>query len=101
MIKRGLAATLEQLVKDAEDKPETARRLPLRNGLRIDVMLTGEQLHLQISRENTYPSDVEWRTVLRAWPYAVQVTPTRLEHGGRFWLRANWQHIRERQTTLA
>lgn len=101
MIKRGLAATLDQLVKDAEAKPGTAQRMPLRNGLRIDVMLTGEQLHLQISRANTFPSGVEWRTVLRALPYVVQETPTMSYYGGRFWLRAQWQHMRERQTTLA
>ncbi len=99
--KRGLAATLDKLVRDAEDHPAAAQRQTLFRGLRVDVMLKSNQLHVQLSRSNVYPSDQEWRTVLRSLPYAVNgVEPLRMEHGGRFWLRGHWRHVRERQAKL-
>ncbi len=45
----------------------------LTNNLRIDIRITGGIVALLISRSSVYPSDVEWRTVCRHWPYPIQV----------------------------
>ena len=97
---RGLAGTIDQLVKNAEANPGQAQRRMLAHGLRVDVLLKDEQMHLQLSRLNVYPADREWSIVLREWPYTVSATPAKMEYNGRYYLRAHWKHVRERQGGL-
>jgi hypothetical protein len=54
-----------------EEGTPVSRRLT--NNLRIDVRITGGIVALLISRSSVYPSDTEWRTVCRHWPYPIQV----------------------------
>ena len=100
--KRGLARTLDQLVKQAETHPGQPQRQPLLRGLRVDVLMTADETHLQISRDNIWPSSREWATVTSIWPRPVprQVLPKRLYAQGRYFLQAKWATITGEQPAL-
>lgn len=101
MEKRGLAGTIDQLVKDAEAHPGRAYRKPLPRGLRVDVMMQDGMTHMQISRDNTWPSHQEWTTVTREWPSPVpSVAPKRSFTNGRYFLMAKWATVDVKQTEM-
>ena len=89
-MKGKLATALRDLNDAAEAKHGYAQRMMLARGLRIDVLVNSGSTYLQISRTGEWPSDAEWRTVLRDFPYTPPViTPIRLYDGRKF-LMANW-----------
>lgn len=100
MEKRGLAGTIDQMVKDAEAHPGKPYRRPLARGLRVDVLVKDGEMHLQISRDNTWPSQKEWQTVTGLWPSPVpSLAPSRAFFEGRYYLRAKWATISQEQIT--
>lgn len=102
MEKRGLAKTIDQLVRDAAAHPGQPRRQPLTRGLRVDVMVRDGETHLQISRANTWPSPREWNIVTRDWPQPVpNILAKRIFDQGRYYLKAKWHTIEAEQLGLA
>lgn len=94
MERRGLAGTIDQMVKEATTHPGTPYRRPLARGLRVDVMVTDGETHLQISRDNTWPSVKEWQTVTGLWPSPVpSLAPRRSYTDGRYYLMAKWETV--------
>lgn len=90
-MKGKLAAALRDLNDAAEAKHGYAQRATLARGLRIDVLVNSGNTYLQISRTGEWPSDAEWRTVLRDFAYTPPViTPIRKSHDGRKFLSAQW-----------
>jgi hypothetical protein len=99
--KRGLAKTLDQFVRRAEAHPGLPVRQPLGKGLRVDVMVQAGETHLQISRDNVWPSAKEWSTVTRDFPTLVpNVIAKRIFDGGRYYLKAHWMTKAIEQPTL-
>jgi hypothetical protein len=86
----GLRGTLIGLLQRAADAPGRPVRQVLPRRLRVDVKIEYGTTRLQISRTGQYPSDDEWLTVLKYWPYPVNAQASRLEFGGRCYLRASW-----------
>ena len=95
--KHGLANTLDQLVRQAEARPGEAKRQALARGLRVDVMVKDGTMHVQISRDNTWPSYREWQTVANNFPSPVPATiaPMRIYDQKRYYLKAHWMKFRE------
>lgn len=90
-MKGKLAAALNDLNDAAEAKHGYVQRAPLPRGLRVDVLVNSGSTYLQISHTTEWPSDQEWRIVLRDFPYKTPViTPIRKMHDGRKFLTANW-----------
>jgi hypothetical protein len=84
------------MVKDAEAHPGKPYRKPLYRGLRVDVMLLNGETHLQISRDNVWPSPKEWDIVTRDWPAPVpNLTPRRIFDQGRYYLKAKWTQVHQ------
>ncbi len=99
--KRGLAKTLDQLVRRAEAHPGLPVRQPLGKGLRVDVMVKDGETYLQISRDNVWPSAREWSTVTRDFPTLVpNVITKRIFDGGRYYLKAHWVTITVEQAEM-
>lgn len=100
-MKSGLAKTLDQMVRRAAAHPGLPVRQPLGKGLRVDVMLQGDETYLQISRDNVWPSATEWSTVTRLFPSLVpNLTVTRIFDHGRYYLKANWKTVVVEQPEL-
>lgn len=90
-MKGKLTAALRELNDAAEAKHGYVQRALLARGLRVDVLVNSGSTYLQISRTDAYPSDLEWRIVLRDFPYKPPIiTPIRKFHDGRRYLSASW-----------
>ena len=83
-----LRSTLAQLVDHAEEYPGETVSARLTNNLKIDLRVQGGFNYLQISRSSTWPTESDWRMVLRHWPYRVNVAPRLFEKYGRRYLAA-------------
>lgn len=90
-MKGKLAAALNDLNDAAEAKHGYPQRALLARGLRVDVLVSNGNTYLQISRTTEWPSDQEWRTVVRDFPYSpLAINHFRIGHSGRKFLTANW-----------
>lgn len=85
-----LRSILSEMLDAAEKNPGDPVRNTLSRGLQIDVKIDNGRTCLQISRSGEYPSDKEWETVLKSWPYPVQVSPKTFAAGVRKYLQAEW-----------
>ena len=94
-----LCTILADLLQCAEANPGQPVQTRLTNNLRIDIKVAGTIVMLLISRSDVFPSDCEWRTVLRHWPYPVQAVPTKIDQPTRKYLKAFWP-IQTRFTVL-
>lgn len=83
-----LRSTLAQLVDHAEKNPGEIVSARLTNNLKIDLRVQPGYIYLQISRSSTWPTESDWRMVLRHWPYRVSVAPRSFEKYGRRYLAA-------------
>jgi hypothetical protein len=83
---------LDDLVFAAESAAGVPKRLPLKKGLRIDLLIGAGRTRLQLSRQGTYPSDQEWHTVLFYWPTQLPsgISYVRQQKGNEFYLCASW-----------
>jgi len=70
-----LTCILRDLARAAELQPGVPQWTPrLTRGLTIGLLLDGGRLTVQLVRAYTYPSEVEWKTVIRALPYGISPT---------------------------
>lgn len=83
-----LTYVLQQLLSAAQADGKAS--LTLKNGLKISLRFNPPQVHLYLSRNNAYPSDSEFTTVIKHLPYTVAATSKQVEHEGRFYLVASW-----------
>ncbi|OGO66213.1 MAG: hypothetical protein A2Z45_02005 [Chloroflexi bacterium RBG_19FT_COMBO_55_16] len=83
-----LRAILSHLLDHAEDNPGQTVSTRLTNNLKIDLLVRAGWVQLQISRSSAWPSEADWRMVLRHWPYRVEARPEPLESQGRRFLTA-------------
>ncbi|KKN37612.1 hypothetical protein LCGC14_0761820 [marine sediment metagenome] len=84
---------LGNLLIQAESTPGVKSSTHLPNGLKVDVLVTTEKTHLQISRVLVFPSDTEWHTILKNWPYPMaSVAPKHIESESsfRYYLKSAW-----------
>lgn len=86
-----LKQKMAEAVAWAEAHPGEAYRVPLTHGLRVDVKITKLTM-LQLSRRDVYPAALELKTVLEAWPYAVDVSLAgkQMPYQGRHYLMCHW-----------
>ena len=62
----------------------------LKNGLTIELFPLSNSYILMLSREDVYPSDTEWQTVINNFPYSIGVTSfERQERWGKYNLIGN------------
>jgi hypothetical protein len=83
-----LRSTLSQLIDHAESNPGEIVSARLTNNLKIDLRVQGGYIQLRVSRSSTWPTEADWRMVLRHWPYAVNAKPHVFEKYGRRYLAA-------------
>lgn len=92
-----LRSTLACLLSHAVAHPGRGVTCRLSNNLKVDLVHSRRSVLLAISRSSTWPTESEWRMVLRHWPYPVQATPEKKLSYGRRYLMANLpaqDHIR-------
>ena len=83
-----LRSTLSQLLDHAENNPGKIVSARLTNNLKIDLRVQEGFIHLRVSRSSTWPTEADWRMVLRHWPYQVSAAPRYFEKYGRRYLAA-------------
>ena len=83
-----LRSVLSQLLDHAEENPGETVSTRLTNNLKIDLRVQAGFVYLQVSRSSTWPSEADWRMVLRHWPYGVNAAPRSFEKYGRRYLAA-------------
>lgn len=65
-----LTKILEQLIQ-AFNQTGTVQRYKLKSGLHITLYGDGSKYKLILWRDKVFPSEKEWETVLKFWPYPV------------------------------
>ena len=86
-----LQALLYDLEYRAQNEPEMPHCIQFENGLQVDVVFHGGQIHLKVSREHEFPSIEEYEDILNFWPYApYQEEPKAFIHDGRKYLTSSW-----------
>ncbi len=84
-----LRPLLYELLLSAKKYQAIPQKLTLDNGLRVEVLIHNNQTHLQLSREDEFPSIEEFLNILRNLPYAVdRPNPQPVAHSGRKFLTA-------------
>ena len=101
--KSSLAETLRGMLSKAQETPGEPVRRVLGHGMGVDLIIGLDGMtRVQIWRERVYPSDIEWKTTLKNWPYAVEaVKPEKFNHMGKFYLRAGWTTRRRLPSRVA
>ncbi len=84
-----LKQLLYDLMLNAKRQPAVPHRITLPDGLRVEILIHRNQTHLQLSREDEFPSIQEFWAVLDSLPYPVErLKPTPVVHSGRKFLTA-------------
>lgn len=89
-------AKLDDLIPDmlarAAADPGIPKRATLGRGLRIDLMVKDAQIHLQLSRLGVFPSEQEWKTVIKRLGDAAATAgePGKKTYQGRRYLAGTW-----------
>ncbi|MGD2156910.1 MAG: hypothetical protein PVG14_14505 [Anaerolineales bacterium] len=91
-----LAVVLQELVECGVQSPGVPQRKNIANDLRVDYLLEYNisdlpDHKLQLSHSKRWPTELEWRQILSAWPWPLDPTPhpVRREARGRFFLLAD------------
>ncbi len=94
---KNLSQLLDDMLFDASALPNRPINRKLKNGLHVSMYNDNKVITLTISREKVYPSLVEWRTILRHWPWRVNncEEPDRTMVNFRFCLRARIKKVVE------
>jgi len=72
-----LTNLIRQLIDDTRQGKPARRRL--NQGLHVSILQRPNAYTLIISRDKVYPSEQEWKTVLKHWPYHVEhIQPSRI-----------------------
>lgn len=87
-----MSIALNQIMKDLCERtstPDTKAMRRLKRGLRVMMKRDRRGILVGIARDDTYPSDHEWNTILNHMPYQVPlVTPRKQHKDGRFYITA-------------
>ncbi len=78
------------MLLQAEANPGFTVSRRLTNNLRVEISIVCERIWLSISRSSVTPTRTEWVSVLRNWPYPLEVEPHEWIGSGRRYLRASW-----------
>jgi len=70
-----LDSILSRMIADAMQKENQVFSRALKGGMKIELKVDGVILHMRLSRQNQYPSEVEWRVILDHMPWAVVHKP--------------------------
>ena len=86
-----LQILLDRMLEDARQHPQVPQKRKLQNGLHITVTVTANSVSISISRDETYPSENEWRAVCNHFPYYVGLPdPVKfVDSTRRYAMRAN------------
>ena len=90
---KDLKDILYTLIRRAEQDPGMPKRYPL-DGLLISVAITSAKeprLRLQISHVRYRPTQVEWDTVMAAWPYHYRQPTAHFDPRVGFCLLSSWR----------
>ena len=81
---------LDKLLEDAKGHDKVPQTRKLEGGLHITMTAYRESIVLAISRDETYPSEKEWETVCKNYPYYIgKPTPIKFtDNNRRFAMRA-------------
>lgn len=88
-----LGTILEQLLRAAMAATGQVQRVTLPGGMGVDMIVGLDgKTRLQIWREGKYPSEIEWRTTLRHWPYQVEAEiKKRFTHQEKYYFQSEWE----------
>ena len=64
---------LQQMLDEAKARDKVPQKRKLGNGLHITLTAYRESVILAISRDTTFPSEQEWKTVCNHFPYYIGV----------------------------
>lgn len=94
-----LADTMAGLIRRATVSQQVARaKLP--RGLYVSVLMIEPDIYgLQLARDDNYPSDVEWRTVIKAMPVGCLTVelPKKFTYPKMFFLKGQIRLARQDQ----
>jgi len=68
-----LDEVLDQMLTDARARDKVPQKRKLGSGLHVTITAYRESVTLAISRDTTYPSEQEWKTVCNHFPYYIGV----------------------------
>jgi hypothetical protein len=91
-----LRRTLSNLIDESARQNGKPLGIKLGHGLRISLRVFADYTHLLLARDETYPSDTEYKTVLAALPYPPSPwpwPPQRLRRNKRFCIYAKWPTV--------
>lgn len=93
---------LHEILEDqfVEAKAKSGQKIvrKLGRGLRIELMCVKSDVHLEITRDDKFPSLQEWAAVTNAFPYTVpKVQPTPEQKGSRYSMSARFALQRAEQ----
>ena len=74
-----LTEIIQSMLNQSMQTGQVQRRR-LKNGLYITILMETGRYKLILSRVESYPSDREWQTVIRNWPYPVHAKPPEKKH---------------------
>jgi len=77
---------LTQLINQMIDETHQGKpaKRALKQGLHVSILQRPNAFTLIIARDKVYPSEQEWKTVLKHWPYHVEhVEPSRIVDNDR------------------
>lgn len=94
-----LAQILEDQYIEAKAKAGQTVVRKLSKGLRIEILMqTTNEVRLTLTRDDTYPSPEEWKTVVRFFPFQVpNVIPNAERKGSRYLITARFASQRVMQ----
>lgn len=91
-----LRKTLLSLMRASEFEHGRAMEVRLEHGLHIAIRVHHDNTHLLIWRENTWPGDTEWKTVVDSLPYPPDPYPfaRRVQRKQGFCLYSKWPTLK-------
>lgn len=86
-----LSPIISGLLRSAQETPGAPQRHILTGGLNIAIKITPDgYTHLQLSRQNSAPSALEWTVVLKSFPYSINIAPTPKDYKNTVYFVAKW-----------
>ena len=98
-----LAKILEEQLAEAKKKAGTKIRRKLGKGLGIEILCISSDVQLTITRDDKFPAQQEWETVIKYFPYPIpsSTQPTTRQEGSRYLLTARFASQRVSQLKFA
>ena len=73
---------LKNLIRMVEFEPGERQQITLARGLKIECEKMETGYYLEISRKNTKPSTMEWKTICKNLPFKNRETPIMFRSNG-------------------